>query len=59
VADFVGQINLLDAKITGSDIDVGADTRVVVEARPQDAPNEIGVDLHIGWQAGDSRVLTE
>jgi putative spermidine/putrescine transport system ATP-binding protein len=126
VADFVGQINLLDAEITGSDgdflsavtlgsqvkvprgdkqvdgkvsiavrpehlklvdsgahssgmnvisgklsgrtfagnltrlfIDVGADTQLVVEARPQDAPNEIGVNLHIGWQAEDSRVLTE
>ncbi len=59
MADFVGQINLLDAKITGSDIDVGADTQVVVEARPQHAPNEIGTNLHIGWQAEDSRVLTQ
>lgn len=126
VADFVGQINLLDAEITGSDgefltaqllgtevrvpkgdgefsgqvsiavrpehlqlvdsaaqntdlnvisgklsgrtfagnltrlfIDVGAETPVVVEARPQDAPSEIGVSLGIGWQAENSRVLTE
>jgi putative spermidine/putrescine transport system ATP-binding protein len=126
VADFVGQINLLDAQITGSDgafltaeilgnpvrvpkgeaelsgkvsiavrpehlqlvdansshsalnvisgklsgrtfagnltrlfIDVGAKAPVVVEARPQGAPSEIGVSLNIGWQAENSRVLTE
>ena len=59
VADFVGQINLLDTEITGHDIDVAADTQVVVEARPQDAPNEIGANLHIGWQAEDSSVLTQ
>jgi spermidine/putrescine ABC transporter ATP-binding subunit len=126
VADFVGQINLLDAVITGSDgdfltaetlgkpvrvpkgeselsgkvsiavrpehlqlvdasssddalnvisgklsgrtfagnltrlfIDVGAESPIVVEARPQDAPSEIGVSLNIGWEAENSRVLTE
>jgi spermidine/putrescine ABC transporter ATP-binding subunit len=126
VADFVGQINLLEAEITGSDgdfltaetlgnkvrvpkgdgelsgkvsiavrpehlqlvdatsndnalnvisgklsgrtfagnltrlfVDVGTESPVVVEARPQDAPSEIGVSLNIGWQAGNSRVLTE
>jgi spermidine/putrescine ABC transporter ATP-binding subunit len=126
VADFVGQINLLDAEITGSDgdfliaetlgnkvrvpkgdgelsgtvsiavrpehlqlvdtssndnalnvisgklsgrtfagnltrlfVDVGTESPIVVEARPQDAPSEIGVSLDIGWQAENSRVLTE
>ncbi|MCZ6578439.1 MAG: ABC transporter ATP-binding protein [Gammaproteobacteria bacterium] len=126
VADFVGQINLLDAEITGSEgefltaqtlgcqvrvpkgdgqlsgkvsiavrpehlqlvdvgaqnsdlnvisgklsgrtfagnltrlfIDVGEEKQMVVEARPQDAPSEIGVNLNIGWQPEDSRVLTE
>lgn len=126
VADFVGQINLLDAEITGSEgefltaqtlgcqvrvpkgdgqlsgkvsiavrpehlqlvdvgaqnsdlnvvsgklsgrtfagnltrlfIDVGEEKQMVVEARPQDAPSEIGVNLKIGWQPEDSRVLTE
>ena len=126
VADFVGQINLLDAEITGNEgefltaqtlgsqvrvpkgdippggkisiavrpehlrlvdagvtdkslniisgklsgrifagnltrlfVDIGDDTQIVVEARPVDAPTEIGVSLHIGWQPEDSRVLTE
>ena len=126
VADFVGQINLLDAEITGSEgefltaqtldcqvrvpkgngqlsgkvsiavrpehlqlvdveaqnsglnvisgklsgrtfagnltrlfIDVGEETQMVVEARPQDAPSEIGASLKIGWHPEDSRVLTE
>ena len=41
VADFVGLINTLNAKITTSDVDVGAETPVVVQARPQDTPNEV------------------
>jgi len=126
VADFVGQINLLDAEVTGADgdfliaetlgsqvrvpkgegecsgkvsiavrpehlqlvdtsssdnalnvisgklsgrtfagnltrlfVDVGAESPIVVEARPQDAPNEIGVSINIGWKVENSRVLTE
>jgi putative spermidine/putrescine transport system ATP-binding protein len=126
VADFVGQINLLDAEITGSEgdfliaqtigsevrvpksgvepsgkvsiavrpehlqligdgtpdpelnvisgklsgrtfagnltrlfVDVGTETPVVIEARPQEAPTEIGVNLKFGWHPKDSRILTE
>ncbi len=126
VADFVGQINLLDAEVTGADgdfliaetlgsqvrvpkgegecsgkvsiavrpehlqlvdtsssdnalnvisgklsgrtfagnltrlfVDVGAESPIVVEARPQDAPSEIGVSINIGWKVENSRVLTE
>jgi len=40
-------------------IDVGDDNPVVVEARPQDAPSEIGASLRIGWDPADARVLTE
>ena len=40
-------------------IDVGNDTQVVVEARPQDAPSEIGASVRVGWPVDHARVLTE
>jgi len=61
-------LNIISGKLSGRTfagnltrlfIDVGEETPVVVEARPQDAPDEIGVDLNIGWRPEDSRVLIE
>ena len=40
---------VMNAEITASDIDVGAENQVVVATRPQGTPNEIGANLHIGW----------
>ena len=126
VADFVGQINLLDGEITGSEgefltaqtlgtkvrvprvngteqgkvsiavrpehlqlldadatdgdlnvihgtlsgrtfagnltrlfVDVGDEKQIVIEARSQDAPRQLGANINVGWQPADSRVLVE
>ena len=40
-------------------VDVGGDTQVVIEARPQDAPQQIGVNVKIGWQPEHTRVLVD
>ena len=61
-------LNIISGKLSGRTfagnltrlfIDVGTESQVVVEARPQDAPSEIGIDLKVGWNVEDSRVLTE
>jgi spermidine/putrescine ABC transporter ATP-binding subunit len=39
-------------------VEVGNGAQVVIEARPQDAPTEIGASLLVGWQPEDSRILT-
>ena len=62
------ELNVIDGTLSGRTfagnltrlfIDVGSDTPVVVEARPQDAPDSIGAQLKLGWRPHDSRVLTE
>lgn len=40
-------------------VDVGADKEIIIEARPQDVPQEIGSKLHVAWQPSESRVLVE
>ena len=61
-------LNIINGKLSGRTfagnltrlfVDIGDDNQIVVEVRPMDAPTEIGVSLHIGWQPEDSRVLTE
>jgi putative spermidine/putrescine transport system ATP-binding protein len=64
----VEQLNVIDGTLSGRTfagnltrlfIDVGDDKPVVIEARPQDAPKEIGASLRIGWNPRDSRALVE
>ena len=61
-------LNIINGKLSGRTfagnltrlfIDVGVESQVIVEARPEDAPSEIGVNLKIGWRPEDSRVLVE
>jgi spermidine/putrescine ABC transporter ATP-binding subunit len=61
-------LNIINGKLSGRTfagnltrlfVDIGDDNQIVVEVRPLDAPTEIGVSLHIGWQPEDSKVLTE
>ncbi len=40
-------------------VDVGHEKQLVLEARPQDVPQQPGAHLHIGWRPADSRVLVE
>ena len=40
-------------------VDVGNEKQLVLEARPQDVPQQPGAHLHIGWRPVDSRVLVE
>jgi len=61
-------LNIIDGTLSGRTfagnltrlfIDVGDDKQVVIEARPQDAPRDIGIGLKIGWRPQNSRVLVE
>lgn len=40
-------------------VDVGDEKQIVVEARSQDAPRQMGSSITVGWHPADSRVLTE
>lgn len=40
-------------------VDVGDDKQIVVEARSQDAPRQMGASINVGWQPAHSRVLME
>ncbi|MDH3634933.1 MAG: ABC transporter ATP-binding protein [Gammaproteobacteria bacterium] len=38
-------------------VDVGDEKQIVIEARSQDAPRQMGTSINVGWQPADSRVL--
>ncbi len=61
-------LNVISGKLSGRTfagnltrlfIDVGEETQMIVEVRPQNAPSEIGASLKIGWHPQDSRILTD
>ncbi len=62
------ELNVIEGTLTGRTfagnltrlfVDVGGENQVVIEARPQDAPQQMGVPVRVGWQPEHTRVLTD
>ncbi|MDH3763854.1 MAG: TOBE domain-containing protein [Gammaproteobacteria bacterium] len=63
-----GDLNVIHGTLSGRTfagnltrlfVDVGDEKQIVIEARSQDAPRQLGANINVGWQPADSRVLVE